>query len=826
MREGLVHFQPTVGMDPGKTVQIKEGCMKKDLAVFAALLHDVGKLAQRAGAPTSQGMDQEYCPHGSTHRHVLYTDYFIEHVLPLPPEMEALRGKLARMAAAHHRPDADSREERMLHLADCLSSGGDRMEGVAGGDYKSARLESVFSSVRLDGSTPESGEKTRRYRLSALDAADCPIFPLSAEQTGSKNSYAKLHEDFCAALEAIPLRMGSRHYLHSLVTVLERFTWCVPSSTYGTRADISLFDHSVTTAAITQALLACPANEERFLLFGADISGIQKFIFGVGGQADKGAGKLLRARSFLLQALTRSVWLILLERLQLSAVAKIMDAGGRFILLLPDTEPVHRTLDTLEDEVQHWLLEDFQGRVVMNFARLPLRPDDLKRERFVGCFERFHDALEQAKLHPFRTLFRDRVSPVLPVNHEEYRKLGECALCHACPASGPEKGDENVAACPQCRHLVRIGRQLPEARFLVFDRCSGGLPLFGGLCVRLEKERPQSGDALDIVSMRDRTAFSAVPVAGFVPVVSRADLSRWQKEGRLREEEGMPVLAGEPCREGTPKTFAVLAEEARIAPCTEGETWRSVACLAACKADVDNLGLLFGAGFGVGEESRFSLSRFAMLARMLNHFFASHLMHVIERDFPDIYVVFAGGDDLFVLGPWAETVRFAARLQEDFSAFSGNNPAITLSAGLAVVRPRLPVRTIREEAEKALEKSKAMPEKNAATLFGVSASWPEFHSQLKRGDWLEELCLKGHVTQGFVRRLLGYARDCRDFANGQIRKGLYLSHLAYDMARNCDEKKIDPEDMKKLKALGQDKENFPRAELSISWALYRTRISG
>ena len=74
--------------------------MKHELAVLAAWLHDIGKFAQRAGAPASAGLEQEICPQGETHRHVLYTDYFIENVLPLPPEMEGLRGGLARMAAA------------------------------------------------------------------------------------------------------------------------------------------------------------------------------------------------------------------------------------------------------------------------------------------------------------------------------------------------------------------------------------------------------------------------------------------------------------------------------------------------------------------------------------------------------------------------------------------------------------------------------------------------------------------------------------------------------------------------------------------------------
>ena len=811
--------------------------MKHELAVLAAWLHDIGKFAQRAGAPASAGLEQEICPQGETHRHVLYTDYFIENVLPLPPEMEGLRGGLARMAAAHHRPDSASREETALQRADRLSSGGDRREGDAGGNYRTARLESIFHSIRLGDSGPEKDAAPLRYRLLPLDDEDSnPLFPCAA--TDDRGAYAELYADFCKALAALPVKLGFRHYLHSLTTVLERFTWCIPSSTYGTRADISLHDHAATTAAITQALLACPEGQERFLLFGADLGGIQKFIFGEASHADggdKGAGKLLRARSFLLQALTRSVWLVLLERLELSHAARIMDAGGRFVLLLPDTPTTRTELDRLEREAERWLLDSFQGSVRMTFARLPLEPDDLLREQFVTCFEQFNDALEQAKLRPFSGLFGEHVSPVLPVDHEAYRQFGECELCRRRPATAPQE-EEEAPMCAQCRHLVRqVGKELPRARYLVLNRRPGGLPLFGGLYLWLkggkkeeeEKEHaPDTGEALDIVSIRDRTAFSAMPIAGFIPTVREDDLQRWQKEGRLRREGDALFLAGEECRAGEPRTFAMLAEEARIPPQKEGEAWRSVACLAACKADVDNLGLIFGMGFGTGRDSRFSISRFAMLSRMMNHFFGAHLMRVIEREFPDIYVIFAGGDDLFVLGPWSEVVDFALRLQADFTAFSGGNPAVTLSAGLPVVKPRLPLRALREAAEAALEQSKEEPGKNAATLFGVSAPWPLFQSLLDDGRWLEDLCLRGVLTQGLLRRLLGYARDCRDFAaGGAIRKGLYLSHMAYDLARNFKNSSDTVDDLQRLKGLGQDSRKFPRAEPGIVWALYRTRIS-
>ena len=797
----------------------KEFLMKHELTVLAAWLRHIGRFAQWAGAPASKRPERE------SRRYDAYTDAFIQHVLPLPPEMDGLRGTLARMASARHLPETASREEKALQEADRLASGGDRVDGDTGANAPSARLDSVFHTIRLEGKGSDSRATPPRYRLLPLDDGDSPIFPCA--ETDGKETYARLYADFCQALTRIPLNLGFRHYLHSLATVLERFTWCVPSLANGNTGS-SLHDHASATAAIAQVLLDCPEGREGFLLFGADLNGIQSFIFGDESHADggdAGAAKLLRARSFLLQALTRSVWLALLDRLELSHAARIMDAGGRFVLLLPDTDATRAELHTLEQRVERWLLEEFQGAIRMTFTRLPLKPEDLLRQRFVERFETFNDMLERAKLRPFAGLFQKGLSPVLPTDHAAYREFGECALCRVRPASAPETSQDaenDHPMCPQCRHLVRqIGRRLPQARYLVFDRRSGGLPLYGGLRLRLEEKTPRTGDALDIVSIRDREAFSAVPVAGFIPTVRPEDLERWEQEGRLRREGDTILFAGEECREGEPKTFAMLAEEARVAPQKEEGAWRSVPYLAACKADVDNLGLIFGMGFGTGKDSRFSLARFAMLSRMMNNFFGAHLMRVIEKDFPNIYVIFAGGDDLFVLGPWSDVIAFAQRLHKDFTAFAGGNPAVSLSAGLPAVKPRLPIRALREAAEQALEQSKDHPGKNAVTLFGVTAPWEQCRSLLEDGKRLEDLCLRGVVTQGLVRRLLGYARDCRDFASGgDIRKGLYLSHMAYDLARNF--KATD--EIQWLQRMGQNRTDFPKAELGITWALYRTRL--
>lgn len=790
--------------------------MELQLAVLAAWLHDIGKFAQRARAYSLSRASRS----DHTYAHEEYTEGFIEKILQpcMPDELKPQCSLLAGLAGRHHAPN-DTPEAQAIHKADGLSAGLDRSTGDAEGDFMSARLESIFRDVCLDESNRFEAVNLR-YALAPMNGPEA-IFPV-ADTENERKSYSALFAGFCEKLQDLPRDLDMRAWTASLISLLERYTWCIPSATYGTRADISLFDHAATTAAITQAILK--GENDRFLLFGGDLSGIQEFIFGKEEPADHGANKLLRARSFLLQAITRSVWLVALERLGLEHAAKIMDAGGRFVLLLPDTQETKELLADLALEVEQWLLVQFGGAVRLNLASLPITDKDLQRDRFSERFDSFNDALELAKLKPFAAAFAKGASPVLGADSSAYAEHGECAWCHARPGVREEDGRP---ICRLCATLLRVGAQLPTAKYVVYGRdtgIEGAQLLFDGLKLGLYNKRPAARvtcKAMDVLSLRDDLFCTVAPLAGHLPMIGEDDLAAWQKQGRVSERDGGRYFGDDAISVVEPQTFSMLAADARMPPREPGQPWRAIPCLAVCKADVDNLGLIFGRGFG----DNFTLSRFAMLSRMLNHFFAAFLMGKIREKYPNIYVIFAGGDDLFVIGPWWQVIEFAADMRKWFADFCGHNPQVTISAGLPLIKSGLPMRAMREEAEDALEEAKRHPDKNAATLFGVSAAWPDFDRHLENGRWLEELCLQGTISQGFLRRLLGYSRECRAFVRGQLaRDGMYISHFSYDLGRNWSKDK-NQADRQRLQELVGKPELFETAEMGISWALYRTRTS-
>lgn len=797
-----------------------------NLAVLAAWLHTMGKFLQRAnvkipGAPSERDIRP-------------WTGYFVREVLPLPPELENSRSELAKLAAILPGEETGDRTCQAICSASALAAGLEADRDSRPMEYAGERLQSIFARVRLGGRGLSKTSPPLHYRLVPLNSSDA-VFPRSNLEGAPP--YEILWNDFVEALQKMPTNLGVNVWEATLVSLLERYCWCIPAALWHDVPDVSLYDHAAATAAITQAWLACPAGEEKFLLFGGELSGIQAFIFGREEPADRGAVRLLRGRSFLLQALTRSIWLSLLNRLQLDPAAKIMDAGGRFVLLLPDTEKTAAALATLRNDVEKWLLEKFRGALRVNFGQLALPRSSLKKEEFAASFEQFNEALERAKLQPFAHAFQMGLLPVLPINYTDYGQYGECEYCHNQPGHTLVEGHSICASCEQAGEL---GKLLPNTNFVVFSRAhkAGEFEnlLFDGINLRLCDKMPDNpAHSLQILSIRDKPLFTISPIAGHIPVISASDLRKWQAEGRLKEHEGKLFLGDEQCEAGELKTFGMLARASRMPPQTPGEPWTCMAALGICKADVDNLGLVFSMGFG----SNFSLASYTMLARMLNHFFSGYLMEVIRENFPDIYVVFAGGDDVFVIGPWTDTIEFGMRMEEDFRKFCGNNPAITISAALPLVKAGLPMRAMKEEAEEWLDcRSKEYADKsgskNAVTIFHVSAHWEEARKLLGKGHWLGDLCMERFITRGFLRRILDYAQACQKFMEGRdlARNALYQSHFQYDLARNWHtmtrggKGERDGGELKaEMQALPRDPTFFAKMRMGASWAIYRTRIS-
>ncbi|MBF0412095.1 MAG: type III-A CRISPR-associated protein Cas10/Csm1 [Desulfamplus sp.] len=821
--------------------------MDKNLKILltGALLHDVGKFAQRAKRPYSKNLIGTYLPsYKSTysHWHAVYTDYFIENDLPLPDELKDSRSVIARIASTHHKPDTANLFDMCIHVADCLSAGTDRFkkEGLSDEDkehdkgspnFRQARLISVFDEIELRKHTFK-GQGNYFYELNALNTNDESMFPKKGKPSGDEKDYVKLFNQFLDALKQIDKTLEFRFYIESLISVLEKFTWAVPSSSYNTLSDVSLFDHSFSTAAIAQSLYiyhqqngGIPAlsdkKEEKFILAGGDISGIQNYIFGISKNSGRGVSKILRARSFFLQAITRSLILNIqgLDTLPqfggLNSVCRLVDSGGKFILVLPNCKEVVKHLDNVDREMQIWFRTRFKGQLsAVLSSTVKASQQDFDMALFREKLDEVNESINAAKLNKLGRTF-ETMGCVIEGDYNDFEN-GNCSICQINAADDKasveykryEQFDmsEDIRICRDCcDQITYIGAKLPGTSHLVYSR-DGKIQLMGDLHLNLMTKTPDSfQDVIHIERLDDNSHdFAKARIARHLPIVSNSEIADEWLYKIFQDEDGFYELCKRENENERIKTFSMIAHKSKKKDELSSEIkMKGRSLIAFFKADVDNLGLIFSTGLG---NDKFSVARFSSLSRMLNIFFSDYIVNLIKQEYPDIYVVYSGGDDLFLIGPWWQTARFSILLKNKLTQFCANNPDITISGGLFVAKPRMPMRKAAESAEEALENAKQFDNNNknsnsrrfkdSVSFLDEVVSWQELEELLNKGDMFDKALKEKERTgfsMAFLYRLHQYQRMYRRFISGKnIKDGIYLSHAYYDIGRNIQNKNGKP----------------------------------
>jgi len=335
--------------------------------------------------------------------------------------------------------------------------------------------------------------------------------------------------------------------------------------------------------------------------------------------------------------------------------------------------------------------------------------------------------------------------------------------------------------------MEQLGRQLPKARFLTLDgsdhhRIGPVLEVFG--CqVRLHTELPPVPAGCFALRLEPELPLT-IPLwlaAGYVPLATPKDIERLA-EAIARQDRPPAETVQQPDDVLTFNDLALLAEDEQGQPLSHD-------MLAALKADVDRLGMLLS--YGLGEN--ISFGRYASVARTLDQFFKGFLQEQLRRRYRHIYTVFAGGDDLFLIGPWYDLVRLAEDLHGWFSRLTCQNPDVTFSAGLVFSRPGTPVRHLAWLAEHALEAAKTAG-RNRITVASNTITWPQYSQALTLHRLMRSLSVaepRGRaapLNSSLVYRLLQYARMAQGSTCPNQSPGptdlKWRAQMSYDLRRN------------------------------------------
>ena len=718
---------------------------------FGALLHDVGKILYRGSSAAG------------THSKLGY-DFIMQDMAVHNEAFSTTVGKrIAEQIRFHHARELKNASELandslayITYFADNISAAMDRKldENI---DQRvtfnrDARLEKVFNILNGHADKNE------------LDHED----------------YNRIRERLIKGLAGIQLQYSE---LNSLVNLLEATTSRITSSTnMAELRDISLYDHTKTTAAIASCIYEylhekqitdyrgalfseresdAMYSEPMFLLYSCDMSGIQSFIYNISGA---GALKQLRARSFYLEILLEDIVDELLERLKLFRSNLLYSGGGHAYLLLPNTEKCKEELENFSTELRNWFLRHYRTDLYLAGAYVVCSGEDLMNK---GEDKKRYGSLyrEVSKKLSHKKATRYSASEISLLNFGQDKKTEHERECSECHRSDTEINKDGL--CPVCASLRTISADLVHKSVFavlaqegqsISNSTTKGLILPFGKTLQVYsregylKERPQ---AVRVYTKNDwdmGISLSTHVWMGDYEAETRGDrFEEYSKYGiSLNPERGV-------------KRLGVL------------------------RADVDDLGAALSGGF---PEDKMSLSRTATFSRALSFFFKYKINTILESKGYQAQIIYAGGDDMFIVGNWSDIIFAAIDIRDSLIEFTGND-SLTISAGIGIFDSTYPIARMAEETgvlEDAakLYKDKVGKTKNAIALWDRNFvfSWDEFVGRIvPRLTEIEQLFDVNEKGKAFIYKLVYLLRNYDDVSSAP--------RLAYLLARSFEDVQSD-----------------------------------
>ncbi len=586
-------------------------------------------------------------------------------------------------------------------------------------------LNNVFNVFRGSGTTDPTV-----YPVSSMES-EVMLYPLKGMKASSRD-LDKIRTEFWQRLSKKSLDEWT---INQLTRLMEIYLSRIPVSDVEGLSDISFYDHAKLSAAyavcmgkyleekgLEEADYAALRKEPAFLMVSGDVSGIQKFIYTI---PSKGALKSLRGRSFYLEILLENVVDEILGASGVSRTCLLYTGGGHFYLLLPNTDKVKGFLREFSVEMNGWFLKQFGSLLYLAMAWTPCTAHEFM-EQAGDPFQRVSQELSREKLCRYNEdQLREMFSPESNCNRT-LDGARECGICHSSSRNlSAYHEDDEVEACQTCRNLFRMGeRMLRNDVFLVSTE--------------------EQADALPLPGMK-RSLFLYSVAEGSI-AAQKMPVTRLYLKNRVYSDHPQAVclwMADYSARE----SGQVLEFEKLAARSGGDESLSGIRRLGVLRADVDNLGAAFLAGF---PEEYASLSRTAVLSRQLSIFFKCYMNYLCKGEVNgkneqkrdkfslfgrkkkqerDVHVVYSGGDDVFLVGAWDDLIELAVDIRRAFARFTGGK--LTFSSGIGFFPPNCPVHIMAQKTGELEDAAKGNPGKDSIALFGAPS---EIHGENHQAD--------------------------------------------------------------------------------------------
>lgn len=458
--------------------------------------------------------------------------------------------------------------------------------------------------------------------------------------------------------------------------------------------------------------------DNNVLMISGDFWGIQKFIFT--DISSKKASKILRSRSAMIQLITYAVTDIIKNEFKNSDI--VLFGAGKFLILANYEDDYKTKLNKIQKELDKYFINNFfaqNGFVISTQIttkeRLLNQNSEEMKEDLISLGK--NNEINKLKKFDFENLEEFSIDIFKEVKRDD-------DICEFCKKRVSNTKAEGENACEICANQINLGTYLTKKEFVKIytsnEESKNDIKIleFNNIkyWAKFYKEEKDiynceiEGDVFDISNKKYR------------------NISKWSLSSFVAKEDNKI------------KSFEELSKNS--------------SGLMALKADVDRLGDTFRDFYMT------SFKKFNRLSRELDFFFSNYVPYWVENsDYKNLYIIFAGGDDLFLIGEYKEIVKFAKELREKFYKFALQKA--TLSMGLVMFKHSTPINFISNLADEAESRAKEVKFKNnlqtrdGIDIFTIPMKFDEFNDIDKQWEEINnELINKEVDTTTFYYRLI------------------------------------------------------------------------
>jgi len=504
------------------------------------------------------------------------------------------------------------------------------------------------------------------------------------------------------------------------------------------------------------------------VLISGDFWGIQKFIFD--GITTSKASKILRSRSAMVQLITYAV----VDRIkkEFNGSEALLFGAGKFMVLAKN-ENTHK-IEEIQKELDKYFLENFFGQngfivssTITTSEKILSQKDSMEDDlNSLGADN------DDKKLNKFDLLNVEDDAIVHDIFDEAQK---DDAICEFCSKRIKTHTVDDTKACNICFNEIELGKQLAKKPYVTI----------------FSSNKLESKDNILIITLGNQNYYAKfedeVRVKGDTFDISAEpyfDYKKWSLNSYVPKDKNDEI-----------KDFSTLAEKS--------------SGLMALKADIDKLGDTFR------ELYKKDFRTFNRLSREVEFFFSDYITSLVAKK-ENVYTVFAGGDDLFLIGEYKEIVSLAKEIRKEFYKFSLEKT--TISMGLVMFKPSTPISFVSKMADEAEKRAKV--ERDSIDIFGISMKYKEFVDIEEKFKLVTNFLEKEKDDKTALYYRIIELCDMRENINKDVRNAMWKSKLNYLFRRNVKREDNNSEIFTILSNLIEKGEKF---KPSIFLKIYNNR---